>query len=70
MRKLKTPEEIMCRAKILSDDVTKWTNEEINLMIIATQRDTLECVAENVSLRFNPSAIEIDKSSILDLIPK
>ena len=79
MRKLKTPEEI-----IKSNDIgniayalnTKMSTGLVKGLIIAAQRDALECAAENAIVA-NGSYDDgegygeyVDKSSILNLMPK
>lgn len=77
MKTLKSPEEIMIN---FSDDnecpdlTYSWT--DVTSMILAAQRDALECAAENVKfdVDYLPSkddvTYSIDKSSILNLLPK
>lgn len=79
MRKLKTPEELMnedpedVRSKV-------YYSDDVHEMIIAAQRDALECAAENVKVYANRvkeyhqgkivHGYKIDKASILNLVPK
>lgn len=81
MRKLKTHEEIIRENKNLFTPKSEmfYSQAEVDFMIIAAQRDALECAAENGEVinegtygadGQSTDHYVLDKSSILNLIPK
>lgn len=73
MRKLKTPEEI-CEEFPFEEPITP---ELLTKIIKSAQRDALECAAETATMKCVEAtdghlteAVEVDKSSILNLMPK
>lgn len=76
MRQLKTPEEIMINFSDDDDGCLTYSWTDVTSMILAAQRDALECAAENAKIEYSEydsgshTGEYIDKSSILNLLPK